>query len=33
MFVDQAVQQFELWTGIAAPREVMRQVVEERLRG
>jgi 3-dehydroquinate dehydratase/shikimate dehydrogenase len=32
MFVDQAVQQFELWTGIAAPREVMRQVVEERLR-
>jgi 3-dehydroquinate dehydratase/shikimate dehydrogenase len=32
MFVNQAVQQFELWTGLAAPRELMRSVVESRLR-
>ncbi len=33
MFVNQAVEQFELWTGEEAPREVMRAVVESRLRG
>ena len=32
MFVNQAVEQFELWTGQPAPREVMRSVVESRLR-
>jgi 3-dehydroquinate dehydratase/shikimate dehydrogenase len=31
MFVNQAVEQFELWTGVPAPREAMRAVVEERL--
>lgn len=31
MFVNQAVEQFELWTGRPAPREVMRSVVEARL--
>jgi 3-dehydroquinate dehydratase/shikimate dehydrogenase len=31
MFVRQAVAQFELWTGIPAPSEVMREVVEQRL--
>ena len=31
MFVNQAVEQFELWTEQSAPREVMRSVVEERL--
>jgi shikimate dehydrogenase len=31
MFVRQAAGQFEAWTKIAAPREVMRRVVEERL--
>jgi len=31
MFVNQAVVQFELWTGQKAPVEVMRRVVEERL--
>lgn len=33
MFVNQAVLQFELWTGQAAPREVMREVVIAHLRG
>jgi len=32
MFVNQAVIQFELWTGHPAPRAVMREVVIERLR-
>jgi len=32
MFVNQAVQQFELWTGVPAPRALMRSVVESRLR-
>ena len=32
MFVNQAVEQFELWTGEPAPRAVMRAVVESRLR-
>jgi len=31
MFVNQAVQQFELWTGLPAPRELMRSVVKARL--
>ncbi len=31
MFLGQAYIQFELWTGHAAPRAVMRQIVEERL--
>jgi shikimate dehydrogenase len=31
MFVNQAVVQFELWTGRAAPVEVMRKVVERHL--
>ncbi len=31
MFVNQAVVQFELWTGRKAPVEVMRKVVNERL--
>jgi 3-dehydroquinate dehydratase/shikimate dehydrogenase len=33
MFVNQAVEQFELWTATPAPRDVMRAVVEARLRG
>jgi shikimate 5-dehydrogenase len=33
MFVNQAVEQFEGWTGQPAPRDVMRAVVEARLRG
>jgi len=32
MFVNQAAGQFEAWTGQAAPRDVMRQVVLQRLR-
>lgn len=32
MFVNQAVLQFELWTGVPAPREVMRNVVLKQLR-
>jgi len=32
MFVNQAVEQFELWTGLPAPRAFMRSVVESRLR-
>jgi 3-dehydroquinate dehydratase/shikimate dehydrogenase len=32
MFVNQAAAQFELWTGVPAPRQVMRRVVESRLR-
>ncbi len=32
MFVNQAVQQFELWTRLPAPRALMRSVVESRLR-
>ena len=32
MFVNQAVIQFELWTGQTAPREAMRDVVLEHLR-
>jgi len=31
MFVNQAVAQFEIWTGRPAPRQVMRQVLLERL--
>lgn len=31
MFLGQAVVQFELWTGKAAPRETMRAVIEKRL--
>lgn len=31
MFLGQAYVQFELWTGQAAPRDVMRKVVEENL--
>jgi shikimate dehydrogenase len=33
MFVNQAVVQFELWTGQRAPVGIMRNVVEERLAG
>jgi len=32
MFVNQAVEQFELWTALPAPRSAMRAVVESRLR-
>jgi shikimate dehydrogenase len=32
MFVNQAVVQFELWTGKRAPVDVMRKVVEENLK-
>ncbi|RJR41756.1 MAG: shikimate dehydrogenase [Desulfobacteraceae bacterium] len=33
MFVNQGAEQIRLWTGMAAPRELMRGVVEEALRG
>ncbi len=33
MFVNQGVAQFERWTNVAAPRDVMRRVVLERLGG
>jgi 3-dehydroquinate dehydratase/shikimate dehydrogenase len=33
MFVNQAVAQFEIWTGRPAPREVMRQAVMDQLSG
>jgi shikimate dehydrogenase len=33
MFVNQALHQFEAWTGKSAPREVMRQVVLDHLAG
>ncbi len=33
LFINQAVGQFELWTGEKAPREVMAKVVLEKLRG
>ncbi len=32
MFVNQAIVQFELWTGKSAPVEVMRKIVEENLK-
>jgi shikimate dehydrogenase len=32
MFVRQAARQFELWTGKPAPIDVMRRVVEDRLK-
>ena len=32
-FINQAARQFELWTGLPAPREVMRAVMLERLGG
>lgn len=33
MFINQAVLQFELFTGLSAPEDVMRRVVMERLKG
>jgi shikimate dehydrogenase len=33
MFVNQALFQFEAWTGKSAPKEVMKQVVLDRLTG
>jgi shikimate 5-dehydrogenase len=33
MFVRQAAAQFEAWTGVKAPADVMRRVVEGRLAG
>jgi 3-dehydroquinate dehydratase/shikimate dehydrogenase len=32
MFVRQAARQFEIWTGISAPTQGMRQVIEQRLK-
>jgi shikimate 5-dehydrogenase len=32
MFVRQAAAQFEAWTGLKAPADVMRRAVEDRLR-
>jgi len=31
MFVNQAVRQFEIWTGLDAPRDVMKKVVMQQL--
>jgi len=31
MFVAQAAKQFELWTGLEAPRDLMEAIVVERL--
>jgi shikimate dehydrogenase len=31
MFLGQAMVQFELWTGVPAPGQAMRRVIEERL--
>lgn len=31
LFVNQAVDQFELWTGLPAPKEIMKEIVLERL--
>jgi 3-dehydroquinate dehydratase/shikimate dehydrogenase len=31
LFVNQAVEQFEKWTGLSAPKEIMREVVVEKL--
>jgi shikimate dehydrogenase len=33
MFINQAVVQFELWTGVKAPEEIMRRVIMEQVSG
>jgi 3-dehydroquinate dehydratase/shikimate dehydrogenase len=33
MFIEQAVQQFELWTGMTAPRSAMESAAREALAG